>query len=531
MTSNEYNGNSEEVRKVKDWMTYQKIQEMKRDKLNKSQVARKLSVDYKTVSKYWDMTPEGYMKATNRAARRRRKAEDYEEYILGLLKKYPDMSASQIYDWILEREGGKKLPFKARAFRNYVASLRKEHNIPKPETSRQYEAVEDPPMGKQAQVDMGEISLETTSGKHRKVYVFAMVLSHSRYKYAIWQDRPWTTPDFVEAHIQAFRFYGGRPEEIVYDQDSVLSVSENHGELILTEGFQNYVDTIGFKVHVCHGADPESKGRIENVIKYLKHGFAEHRILDTIEEFNRECLSWLERTGNAQEHGTTKKIPAEVFAREKEHLIPVSEYHFEKPSRERGSYQVRKDNTVLYKSNRYRVPVGTYQKGKRVYVAVEGDDILITDVESGVLYARHPLCRGKGELVGESSRKNRDKSKTLLDLESSVLALFGGSEEARRFLERIHVEKRRYYRDQLGVIKSLFEEWRPEILQAALSYCVERELFAAGELSSAAAYVTSLQEEARTAQAPVPQIPEKYRGWGPQVRDLGEYQRALGDVI
>ena len=514
---------------MKDWMIYQKIQEMKRDKLNRSQVARKLEVDYKTVTKYWSMTPEGFLKATNRAARRKRKADDYEEYVLGLLRKYPDMSASQIYDWIMEREGAKSLPFKPRAFRNYVASLRKEHNIPKPESGRQYEAVEDPPMGKQAQVDMGEISLETTSGRRKKVYVFAMVLSHSRYKYALWQDRPWTTPDFVEAHIKAFRFLGGRPEEIVYDQDSVLSVSENHGELILTEGFQNYVDTIGFKVHVCHGADPESKGRIENVIKYLKHGFAEHRTLTTIEELNAECISWLERTGNAQEHGTTKKIPSEVFASEKEYLIPVSEYSFEKPSRERVSYQVRKDNTVLYKSNRYRVPVGTYKKGRRVYVVTEGDDITITDVESGVLYARHPICYGKGELVGD--RKNRDKSKTLLELEDAVLALFGGSEEARRFLEKIHVEKRRYYRDQLGVIKSLFEEWRPEILLGALSYCVERELYAAGELASAAAYVASLKDEAEAGQAPAPQIPEKYKGWGPQVRDLGEYERALGDTL
>ena len=90
---------------MKNWMTYQKIQELKRDKLNKSQVARKLAVDYKTVSKYWDMPPDGFAAATNRAARRRRKADDYEEYVLGLLRQYPDMSAAQIYDWIMEKEG------------------------------------------------------------------------------------------------------------------------------------------------------------------------------------------------------------------------------------------------------------------------------------------------------------------------------------------------------------------------------------------------------------------------------------------
>lgn len=59
------------------------------------------------------------------------------------------------------------------------------------------------------------------------------------------------------------------------------------------------------------------------------------------------CKKCLQKT--AEEHGTTKKIPAEVFAIEKDYLIPVSEYSFAKPSDDSISYQVRKDNVVLYK--------------------------------------------------------------------------------------------------------------------------------------------------------------------------------------
>ena len=511
---------------MKTWMIYQKIQEMKGDKLKKSQVARKLAIDYKTVAKYWNMPPDEFLRSSNRAERRRKKADSYKSLVVAQLKKYPDIMSSEIYDLVKEKEGGKNLPFTERTFRNYVAAIREEYDIPKPETSRQYEAVEDPPMGKQAQVDMGEISVETESGRHKKVYAFAMVMSHSRHKYGLWQDHPWTTPDFVEAHIRAFSFFGGRPMEIVYDQDSILAVSENHGDIILTEGFQNYVSSVGFKVILCRAADPESKGRIERVVGYFKNSYAKHRKLDTIEGFNEDFIAWLERTGNAKEHGTTKKIPAEVFAIEKEHLIPVSEYSFVKPSQTRIPYQVRKDNTVLYKSNRYRVPIGTYKKGAKVYLTHDGDDLLITDTESGVLYARHPFCHGKGELIGESFRKNRDKSKTLLELEASVLELFDNKEDAGKFLERIHAEKARYYRDQLGVITSLFTEWKPDIMGKALSYCIEHELISASELSSAAAYVASLETE-RNWPAPAPQIPEKYRGTGPEVRDLGEYERAF----
>ena len=165
----------------------------------------------------------------------------------------------------------KKLPFRKRSFRSYVRDIRKEYDIPKPETEREYEAVDDPPMGEQAQVDMGEISLETPSGRHKKVYGFGMVLSHSRYKYVLWQLRPWTTADFVQAHIKAFAYFGGRPKEIVYDQDKVLAVSENNGDIILTEGFQNYVNATGFDIFLCHGSDPESKGRVLSAVFYYPH--------------------------------------------------------------------------------------------------------------------------------------------------------------------------------------------------------------------------------------------------------------------
>lgn len=41
-----------------------------------------------------------------------------------------------------------------------------------------------------------------------------------------------------------------------------------------------------FEVFLCHGADPASKGKPENVVKYARHSFAEHRIFTDIESLN-----------------------------------------------------------------------------------------------------------------------------------------------------------------------------------------------------------------------------------------------------
>ena len=217
-----------------NWMIYGKIQEYKRNGLNKSQVTRRLGVDYKTILKYWDMSLADYTEAEHNSKKRRKKADTYKNFVVECLKRYPDMSAAQIYDWIKERNCLETLDFKKRAFRSYVQEIRKEYGISKPVSTRDYEAVEELPMGQQAQVDMGEIKIETSTGRYRKVYCFAMVLSHSRYKFIWWQLNPFTTDTFITAHIKAFEFYGGRPREIVYDQDKILAVSENQGDIVYT---------------------------------------------------------------------------------------------------------------------------------------------------------------------------------------------------------------------------------------------------------------------------------------------------------
>ena len=122
-------------------------------------------------------------------------------------------------------------------------------------------------MGFQAQVDLGSIWLKKMNGSKVKIYCFAMVLAHSRYKFLWWSDKPFTTFSFIDAHIKAFEYFGGIPIEIVYDQDRILAVSENSGDIIYTEGFQNYLNSVRFKIRLCRAYDPESKGKIEAVVK------------------------------------------------------------------------------------------------------------------------------------------------------------------------------------------------------------------------------------------------------------------------
>ncbi|WP_156822875.1 hypothetical protein [Gracilibacillus lacisalsi] len=150
-------------------------------------------------------------------------------------------------------------------------------------------------------------------------------------------------------------------------QDKLMTVSENGGDIIFTGEFQSYKQERGFQVYLCKAADPESKGKIENVVKFIKGNFAKNRIFYQIETWNEQCLAWLARKGNYQVHQTIKKRPVEVFALEKPHLRKVSNLlSFESNHATSISRMVHKDNIIKYQSNRYSVPLGTYQPQYRI---------------------------------------------------------------------------------------------------------------------------------------------------------------------
>jgi transposase len=89
----------------------------------------------------------------------------------------------------------------------------------------------------------------------------------------IFQGRPFRTLDVIRLLLDAFDYFGGRPEELVIDQDRLMIVSENAGDIICTKEFQQLVDEQEVGLRVCRRADPESKGKVENLVKFTKGNF------------------------------------------------------------------------------------------------------------------------------------------------------------------------------------------------------------------------------------------------------------------
>ncbi|MEK4284607.1 DDE-type integrase/transposase/recombinase [Ureibacillus sp. FSL K6-0165] len=252
-------------------MLYIEIHRLYKEGFSKSAIARKLNISRNRVIDYLNMSTDEFEEFLSTLRTREKKLDPYHDQILGWLKEHPDLTAAQVYDWLEEKLGFREVA--ENTVRNYLNEMRDYYRIPKVKVQRTYSVVPKLPMGKQAQVDFGQTTVKNRQGENKKLYFIAFVLSHSRYKYVEWLDRPFRTSDMIRMHENAFEYFGGMPEEMVYDQDALLAVSENAGDLILTAEFTKYHHTRKFNVYLCRKSDPESKGKIEQVVKFVKNHY------------------------------------------------------------------------------------------------------------------------------------------------------------------------------------------------------------------------------------------------------------------
>ena len=508
---------------MKGWKMYTELQSMKNLGFSKRKTSTKLGLSFNTVSKYWNMNPDQFEKTV--LIRKRRQTLDlYESIVLDWLKQHPDLSGAQIHDWLREHY---QIISSERATRRFVAAIRKRQGIPKAAACipRQYLAVEELPMGRQMQVDFGVIRVQDVyTRNYRKLYCIGAVLSHSRFKWGCWQAHPFRTAELVAALDECFEYFGGMPAELVFDQDRLLTVSENYGEIIFTGEFERYKQQRGFSVYLCRAQDPESKGKVEAVVKYFKNNFAKNRDYTELDHWNDVFAAWLERTANAKVHGTTKKIPAEVHLAERTFLKPV-------PSTRKSiipiiTRTVHKDNTIFYKGSRYQLPLGTYYSGRLVALSEVDGMLAIHDDMEPLLLAEYPLAKEAGSLISNTHFR-RDMSKPLDELQAKLVAQMGDKSEAHLFITQIRRLRPRYGRDQISLISSVVACYPESTWTQALAYCMSRSLFSAVDFRDAAQYFAGQQanETAKLLENPCVRLHPAVQ---PQKRPLSDYTRILG---
>jgi len=180
------------------------------------------------------------------------------------------------------------------ALKDYLRPLRKQARTV---AVRRFET----PPGHQAQLDWGELGhLETAGssggdGNRKTLYGFVFTLGHSRAVFAdIATDTRIAT--LLRLHEAAFAELGGVPREILYDRmKTVVLGTDERGETKWNPVFMDFARYWGFTPRACRAYRPQTKGKVESGVGYLRKNFLCGREASGFTDLRGQLRTWVWR--------------------------------------------------------------------------------------------------------------------------------------------------------------------------------------------------------------------------------------------
>jgi len=413
-------------------------------------IARELGVNRRTVRKLLRQDEATFLEHISKGVPKESGFAIADDFIREALEDYQDIRSSNLYHQI--REKYPQITLGERAFRKYMRKHRLRF-VKNAKSQRYFEPVTDWAPGKTMQVDPGEYNIDLTSGSTMKIYFVCFVMCRSRQMFVSYSTRPYDTEAFIFAHHEAFAYFKGVSESIVYDQTKLVVIREDYREAILNDRFHRFALQLGFKPEICRGYDPQSKGMVEKSIDYVKKSFLHGRRFSGIEDVRSKSRTWLDKIANARVHKTTNEIPAEAM---KEELPFLKSYPAHKYLREER--MVDKVGLINYRGRSYSVPY-LYQ-GKRVSIYQEDNILNIYAFQSTEIIARWDLTLYKSK-INKNSNHYRDYSVTLEEERSKTMEQFRAAsissfEDLLILIER---DNKKYIRDQYKGLRRLLNRF------------------------------------------------------------------------
>lgn len=331
-----------ETREEVFWM----IQDLHKKGWSITAIAEEMQVSWPTAKKYTEEIPKKQTRPT-----RKSKLDPHKDYLKQRIEE-GTTNCEVLFDELRERGyTGKKTILK-----DYIKPFRKEpgkQGIPRYETEP----------GEQAQVDWMDCGIREMDGVRKRTYGFVITMSYSRKRYLCFTtDMKMDT--FLRCMVQAFDYYGGIPQKILFDNMKTVVQQRLKKEIILTSEFNDFAFYYGFRVDLCQPGKPRTKGKVENSVKYVRNNFLQRRHEPSLEIWNYDALQWLSTVANAKPNQTTGVAPDERFQEERDKLQPITGI---KPYIvSKWEKRIVHDGYISVKSKRYSVPSRPLLKEVRI---------------------------------------------------------------------------------------------------------------------------------------------------------------------
>lgn len=180
----------------------------------------------------------------------------------------------------------------------------------KPSTVR----IDDPPPGQEAQVDFGKMGLmiDPATGRKRALWALIVTLVFSRYQF-VWPTFLQTTEVVCEGLDRAWMFFGGIIATLIPDNTKAMINDPDALEPTLVAAFLDYVQAREVFVDPARVRSPKDKPRVENQVPFVRESWFDGETFTGLDHARESAMQWCRETAGTRVHGTTRKVPREVF--------------------------------------------------------------------------------------------------------------------------------------------------------------------------------------------------------------------------
>lgn len=369
--------------KVSQWAEIRRLFEI--EKLSKRAIAERLSCSRKTVDRALGFEEAPSTKRYSQS--RPTKLDPFKEQIRSIIEQYPELSAVRILEKIVKDNGP------SQGYTGGISQLKIYLQSIRPAKGRVYQDV-NYASGEAIQVDWGDVGSIKIQNTVRRISVFVAVLCYSRMCYIEFtlSQRKF---EFYRCTVNALKFFGGSPKKIIFDNLKAAVISGSGRTAVIHPEFLALCGHYCIEPVACMARDPESKGMVENTVRYVKHNALQGRDdeLQNWDDYRYLAIHWRDEVANVRLHVRFRQRPIDRFEVEKTVLRPLPTLEFN--TDEVILTEVRPIARIEFDGNRYSVP----PKLARKTVVLRANHALLRIFYQGEQVAAHARCYGRRELI------------------------------------------------------------------------------------------------------------------------------------
>jgi hypothetical protein len=340
-------------------------------------------------------------------------------------------------------------------------------------------------------------------GQIGPLLVFCAVVAWSRYRFVYFADNLGAETT-MDALARCFERLGAVPKTALTDRMGCLKAATVAGLVVPTPDYVRFATHYGFRPDFCCGADPESKGLVENLVGYVKSDLMipEDLSVADLARANGLGMGWCEEV-NAARHSEIAAVPAERLETERALMGALPEL--------RASLtkiltrKVDRLSCVRFGSARYSVP--NVHIGRTVELRVVDGEVLV--VFLGEIVATHHLVApGETSILDDHYGGPRGKPERAARPRTAAEKAFCDlGPMARTFIARAAAAGASTLGRDMEALSQLVAAHDREVLVAALERAVHFGRFRAADVAAIVAAGEGVPRPTEAGQALIIDLP------------------------